>query len=145
MIQISIKKQKQITNQASFPTREEALAWLAHHEGMKTFGQPKQIVQQQIELSPAVLAEDGSVLQEAVTEMQEVELAGEYEVEIVDISAQLEQDKTNAEAKQFLNDTDKFVIRHRDQKELGIPTKLSEEEYQALLVARQAARDRVVS
>jgi len=55
------------------------------------------------------------------------------------------QDKTNAEAKQFLNDTDKFVIRHRDQKELGIPTKLSEEEYQALLVARQAARDRVVS
>jgi len=144
MIQVSIKKQEKITNQASFPTREEALAWLSYHEGMKTFCQPKQIVQQQIEISPAVIAEDNSVLQEAVFEMQEVELAGDYEVVIEDISTKLEQEKINAEAKQFLNDTDKFVIRHRDQKELGIPTKLSEEEFQALLVARQAARDKVI-
>lgn len=143
-IQVSIKKQDQITNQAQFSSMEEAEQWLANHEGMKTFGQPKQIIQQQVELSPAVIAEDGSVLQEAVFEMQEVELAGEYEVEIVDISAQLEQEKINAEAKQFLNDTDKLVLRHRDQKELGIPTKLSDEEFQALLVERQAARDRVI-
>jgi len=143
-IQVSIKKQDQITNQAQFSSMEEAEQSLANHEGMKTFGQPKQIIQQQVELSPAVIAEDGSVLQEAVFEMQEVELAGEYEVEIVDISAQLEQEKINAEAKQFLNDTDKLVLRHRDQKELGIPTKLSDEEFQALLVERQAARDRVI-
>lgn len=167
-IQVSIKKQDQITNQASFPSREEALAWLAHHESMKSFGQPKQIVQQQIELEPAViekqmflvkeaqLDEEGNeiapaeyeeqdiVVKEAVFEMQEVELAGEYEVEVTDISSQLAQEAINAEAKQFLNDTDKLVIRHRDQKELGIPTKLSEEEFQALLLERQAARDRVV-
>jgi hypothetical protein len=144
MIKISIIKNAQVTNQASFPTMEEAQAWLAHHEGMKSFGQPKQLVQQQVELSPAVIAEDGTVLQEAVTEMQEVELAGEYEVEVLDISAELAQQAINAEAKQFLNDTDKIVLRHRDQKELGIPTKLSDEEFQALLVERQAARDRVI-
>lgn len=144
MIQVSIKKQEQITNQASFPSREEALAWLAHHESMKSFGQPKQIVQQQIELSPAVIAEDGSVLQEAVTEMQEVELAGEYEVEITDISAKLEQEKANAEAQKFLDSSDWKVLRHRDQQELGLATSLSSEEFQELLRQRQMAREAIV-
>lgn len=135
MIQVSIKKQEQISNQASFPTREEALAWLAHHEGIKSFGQPKQIVQQQVELSPAVLAEDGSVLQEAQVETQEVELAGEYEVIIEDISAKLEQEKTNSEAQAFLDSTDWMVIRAMEKGE-----ELSPE----LKAERQAARDRIV-
>lgn len=135
MIKISIKKQEQITNEGLFPSLEEAQAWLAHHEGMKSFGQPKQIVQQQIELSPAVLAEDGSVLQEAVSEMQEVELAGDYEVEILDISAKLEQEKINAEAQAFLDATDWMVIRAMEKGE-----ELSPE----LKAERQAARDKIV-
>ena len=134
-IQISIKKQDQITNQAQFSSMEEAEQWLAHHASMKSFGQPKQIVQQQIELSPAVIAEDGSVLQEAVTEMQEVELAGDYEVEIVDISAQLEQEKINAEALAFLAATDYIVVRAMERGEELSP------EFKA---ERQAARDRIV-
>lgn len=65
--------------------------------------------------------------------------------DLISIStAKQNQAQINAEAKQFLNDTDKLVLRHRDQKELNIPTKLSEEEFQSLLVERQAARDRVV-
>jgi hypothetical protein len=135
MIKISIKKQEQITNEGLFPSLEEAQAWLAHHESMKSFGQPKQIVQQQVELSPAVLAEDGSVLQEAVTEMQEVELSGDYEVIIEDISAKLEQDKINAEAQAFLDATDWMVIRAMEKGE-----ELSPE----LKAERQAARDRIV-
>ena len=135
MIQVSIKKQEQITNQGLFPSREEAQAWLSHHEGMKSFGQPKQIVQQQIEISPAVLAEDGSVLQEAVTELKEVELAGEYEVEIIDISAKLAQEAINAEAQAFLDATDWMVIRAMEKGE-----ELSPE----LKAERQAARDRIV-
>lgn len=135
MIRISINKNSQITNQASFPSMEEAQAWLSHHESMKSFGQPKQVVQQQVELSPAVLAEDGSVLQEAVTEIQEVELAGDYEVEIIDITSQLEQEKINAEAQAFLNATDWMVIRAMEKGE-----QLSPE----LKAERQAARDRIV-
>lgn len=138
MIRISINKNSQLTNQASFQTMEEAQAWLAHHEGMKSFGQPKQIIQQQIELEPAViekqmvlvkeaeLDEEGMeiapaeyeeqdvVIKEAVTEMQEVELAGEYEVIIEDISAKLEQEKINAEAQAFLDSTDWMIIRELD-------------------------------
>jgi hypothetical protein len=135
MIQVSVKRNGQITNQASFPTMEEAQAWLAHHEGMKSFGQPKQVIQQQIELSPAILAEDGSVLQEAVIEMKEVELAGNYEVEVLDITSQLEQEKINTEALAFLAATDWMVIRAMERGE-----NLSAE----LKAERQAARDRIV-
>lgn len=135
MIKIQIKKQDVVTNSAVFPSMEEAQAWLAKHEGMKSFGQPKQIVQQQIELSPAVIAEDGSVIQESVTEMQEVEIAGEYEVEIIDISAELEQQAINAEAQTFLDATDWMVIRAMEKGE-----ELSSE----LKAERQAARDRIV-
>ena len=135
MIQVSIKKQEQITNQGLFSSMEEAQAWLAKHEGMKSFGQPKQIIQQQVELSPAVVAEDGSVLQEAVMGMQEVELAGEYEIVIEDLSAKLAQEKINAEAQAFLDSTDWMVIRALE-KGIEISPELKAE--------RQAARDRIV-
>jgi hypothetical protein len=135
MIQVSIKKQEQITNQASFQSMEEAQAWLSHHEGMKSFGQPKQIIQQQIELSPPVLDEEGIELSPAVTEMKEVELAGEYEVEIIDISAEFAQEKINAEAQAFLDSTDWMVIRAMEKGEELSP------EFKA---ERQAARDSIV-
>ena len=144
MIQISIKKQNQITNQASFPTMEEAQAWLASHESMGTFGQKAQTIQQEIELSPAVIAEDGSVLQEAVTEMQEVYIPGSYEVEILDITSQLEQERINAEAQAFLSSTDFKVMRHIRQKALGQELSLSEEEYLALEQQRSDAAARII-
>jgi predicted amino acid-binding ACT domain protein len=168
MIQISINKNSQITNQASFPTMEEAQAWLAHHEGMKSFGQPKQIVQQQIELEPAVLEkqmvmikearldEEGNelspaefeeqdvVIKEAVVEMQEVELAGDYEIIIEDISQQIEQEKINAEALALLASTDFKVLRHIRQKALGQELSLSEEEYLALEQQRADAAASIV-
>ena len=159
MIQVSIKKQDQITNKASFRSMEEAQAWLAHHESMKSFGQPKQLVQQQIELEPAVIEkqmiivkeaqldeegveivpaeyeEQDVVIKEAVTEMQEVELAGEYEVEVIDITSQLERERINAEAQAFLDSTDWMVIRAME-KGLELSPELKAE--------RQAARDRIV-
>lgn len=135
MILVSIKKDGQVTNQGQFTSMEEAKAWLAEHEGMRTFGQPKQIVQQQVELSPAVLAEDGSVLQEVQVEIQEVELAGDYEVIIEDISAKLEQEKINSEAQAFLNATDWMVIRALE-KGLELSPELKAE--------RQAARERII-
>jgi hypothetical protein len=144
MIQVSIKKQEQITNQASFQSMEEAQAWLSHHEGMKSFGQPKQIIQQQIELSPPVLDEEGIELSPAETEMKEVELAGEYEVEIIDISAEFAQEKINAEAQAFLDSTDFKVLRHIRQKSLGQQLSLSEDEYLALEQERSDAAERIV-
>jgi hypothetical protein len=159
MIRISINKNSQITNQASFPTMEEAQAWLAHHEGMKSFGQPKQIVQQQIELEPAViekqmvmikeaqLDEEGNelspaefeeqdvVVKEAVIEMQEIEIPADYEVEVLNITSQLAQEKINAEALAFLAETDFYIIRELDNG-ITCPAEIKAQ--------RQAARDRII-
>ncbi len=52
--------------------------------------------------------------------------------------------KTNEESKNYLNDTDWMVIRHRDQLALGQTTSLTDEQYLDLLTKRQAARERVV-
>lgn len=204
MIQINIKKQEQITNQASFPTMEEAQAWLAQHESMGSFGAKALYAKEPIILSPAVyedqqvlvkeaeLDEEGKEIspaeyetqrvlvspevlemeqiltKEAVTEEKEllneqgqsfdppqfetveVEPAeykeqpkivdilvspAEYEVEIIDISAQLAQEKINAEAQAFLNATDYIVIRATERgEELSLEFKAE----------RQAARDRIV-
>jgi hypothetical protein len=135
MIIVSIKKDGQVTNQGQFDSMQAAQEWLAYHEGLKTFGQKAEVIQQQIELSPAVLDEEGNELSPAVTEMQEVELAGEYEVEIIDISAQLAQQAINQEAQAFLDATDWMVIRAMEKGE-----ELSPE----LKAERQAARDRIV-
>lgn len=136
MIKISILKESLLTNQATFPTMEEAQAWLSHHEGMKSFGEPSRTVQQEVELFPAVIAEDGSVLQEAVTEMQEVHIPGSYEVEILDITSQLEQEATNAAALKVLADTDWMVIRSITELDQPVP--------QEILTARAEARAKIV-
>lgn len=51
---------------------------------------------------------------------------------------------TNNEAKNYLNDTDWLVIRHRDQLALNQQTSLTPEQYTDLLIKRQSARERVV-
>lgn len=135
MISVSILKQGEVTNKGEFSSMEEAQAWLAKHEGLKSFGQPAQTVRQQIELSPAVIAEDGSVLQEAVTEIQETVIPASYEVKIEDMSAKLEQERVNSEALAFLAATDYLIIREMDN---GVPCPVE------IKAQRQAARERIL-
>lgn len=134
MIQISIIKESQVTNQASFPTMEEAQAWLASHEGMGTFGQKAGPQATQVEIFPAVVDSEGVEITPAQYETQQVEVSG-YSVEIVDISAQLEQEATNAAALKFLADTDFIVVRAAERGEQLSP------EFKA---EREAARASIV-
>lgn len=71
-------------------------------------------------------------------------LPAEYEIVIEDITAQIEQEKINQEARQFLSSTDWKILRHRDQIDLGVTTSLTRDEFQLLLNERQLARQRVV-
>lgn len=135
MIYVSITRDSIITNQGQFASMEEAQAWLDLHEGMGTFGQKAQIIEQQVEISPAVIAEDGSVLQKAVTEMQEVHIPGNYVVEIEDKSAEIAQQAINAEALAYLAATDFYIIRELDN---GVPCPAD------IKAERQAARNRIV-
>jgi hypothetical protein len=147
MIKISIIKNSQVTNSCTAP-EAEAMAWLSHHEGMGTFGQKRQVIshpaistESQVEISPAVIDENGVEISPAQFETQVTETPAReeviegYMVEIVDISAQIEQEKTNAEALAFLAATDWMVIRAMERGE-----NLSAE----LKAERQAARDRIV-
>lgn len=51
---------------------------------------------------------------------------------------------TNTEARNYLNDTDWLVMRHRDQVDSNQETSLSQDQYLDLLAKRQAARNKVV-
>lgn len=135
MIQVSIKKQDEITNQGLFSSMEEAEAWLSKHEAKKTFGQPKQVVQQEIEVSPAVLDEQGVEISPAQIQIQEVQIPASYAVVIEDLSAKLAQEKINQEALELLASTDWLIIRELD---VGIPCP------QDIKTKRQQARDQII-
>ena len=53
-IQVSIIRNSVVTNQASFPSQEEAQAWLSSHEGMGTFGHKDIFADQDVLISEEV-------------------------------------------------------------------------------------------
>ena len=154
MIQVSIIKESQVTNQASFPTMEEAQAWLSSHEGMGTFGHKDIFSSQEVliseevrgpvqvlvseatfdeygdEVNPAVYEIDpDGVISPAVYETQIVLVSpAQYTVEIVDITAQLAAEAESVVALAYLAATDYIVIRAMERGE-------------ALTVEFKAARD----
>jgi hypothetical protein len=98
MIKISIIKFGQITNQATFPSQEEAQAWLSKHEGMGTFGQKASSSEREVEVAPDVW------------ETKIVKVEG-YAVKIEDMTAEIVQGKINEEALKYLADTDWYCAR----------------------------------
>lgn len=143
MLKIQIIKSGSVTNEATFETDEALQEWLSYHEGLGTFGQKAFTELVPVELEPAVVNEDGTVAKEAVMGEQTIQHPG-YVVVIEDLTAKLEQEARNAEAQKFLADTDWKVLRHRDQQEMGLPTSLIAEEFQALLQQRQMARNAII-
>lgn len=134
MIQISIKKQDVVTNSATFLTLEEGQEWLSRHEGMGTFGAKASTREISVEIAPAVIDEEGTELVPALVETRTEEIPG-YVVVIEDLTAKLEQDKINAEAKALLDSTDWMVIRQLETGTL-VP--------QDVLDARAAARASII-
>jgi hypothetical protein len=113
MIHVLIKKQDQVTNMGLFQSMEEAQSWLDKHEKSGTFGQKAQQIEQQVEVSPAVIDEEGNEISPAVTEMQLVDIQG-YVAEVQDISEKISQEKINEESLKLLADTDWMIIRELD-------------------------------
>lgn len=161
MIKVSIIRDGQITNQASFSTREEADQWLAYHESMGSFGQPATYDYYEVEVEPAVYGPKQVLIKEAVynSDGDELEpalyaidgeelvkpavyrkerrlvMASSYEVVITDETAKLEQEKINAEALAFLAATDWYCNRFVDAS-IPIPEEIKQ--------ARAEARARIV-
>jgi hypothetical protein len=55
-----------------------------------------------------------------------------------------EQNKINAENREFLNSTDWKILRHLRETTLGVPTSLSQEQYLDLEQQRKGAASRIV-
>jgi hypothetical protein len=91
---------------------------------------------EQVEVSPAIYEEQEVEISAAVFEDQLVETNPEgYEIDIKDISTQIEQKAANEEALAYLAATDYIVIRAQERgEELSLEFKAE----------RQAARDRIV-
>jgi hypothetical protein len=137
MKQLSITKSGVLTNQASFETQEELDAFLSKHIGIGSFGSPALYQDQEIliseevrgpaqvlvseavfdqygeEIEPATYTIDpDGIIETAVYETQSILVQeADYVVEILDISAQVEQEAVNIQAQAFLDATDYIVIR----------------------------------
>ena len=159
MIQVSIKKQEQITNQASFQSIEEAQAWCDYHIKIGSFGESEKSIIEIIDIpevrgeakeliTPAELDADGNELTPAIYKIVQngiISLArkkekivlkpAEYEIIIEDITAKLEQQKINQEAQAFLSATDWMIIRELDS---GVPCP------ENIKLQRQEARSKIV-
>jgi hypothetical protein len=146
MIRVKIIKNGVQTHGAQFTTQAEADAWIAEGSKQQWWGKPaytevipakKEL--QEVILSPEVLDEDGNIITPAIKEMQLVEIEpektiehpAEFEVQIEDITAEIEAQKAIDQALKFLSDTDWMIIR---QAETGAPVP------QEILVKRAQAR-----
>jgi hypothetical protein len=133
MLRVNIIKNGQVTHLGQFATQAEADAWIAEGSKQQWWGKPaytevipakKEL--QEVILSPEVLDEDGNVITPAIKEMQLVEIEpettiehpAEFEVQIEDITAEIEAQKAIDQALKFLSDTDWMIIR---QAETGVP------------------------
>jgi hypothetical protein len=105
MIKVKIIKNGIQTHGAQFNTQAEAQAWIAEGTAQEWWGKPaytevipakKEL--QEVILSPEVLDEDGNIITPAIKEMQEIvvqeettiEHPAEFEVQIEDITAEVE-------------------------------------------------------
>lgn len=143
MIQITVIKDSIVTNQASFPTQEEAQAWVDLHVEMGSFGSKaiygthEVLISPEVrgpvdelvsaatydsegnEINPALYAHnENGLISASVYETQPILLqAAQYNVEIVDITAQKAQESTNISAQAFLDSTDWIVTRAMERRE----------------------------
>lgn len=134
MIKAIIRKDGKILDEQQGSDLESLQAWLAPFEQSGVYGKPansiRQLVSEAQEDQPAIY--------------EDIQIPAEYQIEFVDISAELNQAQINNEALQFLAETDWKILRHVGQQSLGLATTLTSQEYQELEHERQMAREAII-
>lgn len=77
------------------------------------------VTQEAVAEVPAVMNEQGEIVQEAIPAIpevshKEVKLKAEYTCEMIDVTAQVNQNKINSESLAYLASTDWYIIREMD-------------------------------
>lgn len=106
MFKVIIKnEEKQLEWSAQFESQELAQEWLSRQIG-KPNRLPERLVSKFDEGGSVAVDENGNPIQEL--------LPAEFSSEIIDISEQVAAEKAKYDAKQYLADTDWYVIRFMD-------------------------------
>lgn len=126
MIKITIDSQIHGVVWLLKPSQEEVDAYIEWCHQSEHWGKPAYT-----EVIPAVLDEN----QIEITPEQTIEHEAEYSVVVEDISAQVEQEKINAEALAYLAETDWMAIREAEGG-TSMPAEIK--------VERQSARNRII-
>lgn len=149
MFKITITNIKDPTRSwgATFQTMEELNSWVqkAHHTRVgrrlerEVLASSESFDESDVISERFVDSEIGGV----PTQNRYVTLCAEATYVVEDITIKHNQAIVNQAAKQFLNETDFQVTRHRDQLAAGTTPSLNEFEVQALLLERQNARNSI--
>lgn len=92
------------------------------------------------ELEPAIYSE--AIYEEQEVVVQEF-VPAEFEIVITDVTDELTLQQEKAEAQAFLDSTDWMVLKYLRHQALGRDPSMSEEDYLALELQRQAAADKL--
>ena len=109
MFKLDVKKNGKIVHQVGGSSQEDCLAQLQPYFEHKTFGNPEKTEHVLVsEAIPEVLDEEGNVIQEAVEAVYETVITpAEYEIEIEDITQEIEAEKTKQEQKRLTKEARK--------------------------------------
>ena len=172
-VQIKNVASQQYTHGAKFDSQVEAQAWIDSQlsAGLKcAWGKPEHTIQvevspyvpavfeeQQVLVAEAILDEEGNELEAAEYELQNVMISpaveavyedqivpSEFEIEILDITAQVAQEQVNRESQAFLDSSDWKILRHLREQTLGLISSLTPEQFSALELARSEAANAIV-
>ena len=94
MFKATVKKQGVVSNEASFPTMVELNLWLEREEANQSFGKPEHTLidspSSPVSEELKAIALSTSIVEQLGEEFTAYVIPSEYEVEIVDISAEVE-------------------------------------------------------
>lgn len=127
MIKVTIKKQNIISHSAIFSSQEQADEWVLKEKELKSFGNP--------EINEEVLNENGEITTSSTP--------AEYEVLIEDCTAEVEQERINKEAKEYLVKTDYVVLKFAEALAKGESIEGLKIKYESVLENRSAVRGQI--
>ena len=108
-LKIKNKKSKQQTHGGEFSTVEEYQEWINSCEAVEAWGKPETTETILVsEAIPEVRDDEGNIVQEAVEAVYETVITpAEYEIEVEDITQEIEAEKTKQEQKKLLKESRK--------------------------------------
>lgn len=117
MIKVNIIKNEQIIGSAVLANQQLANQWVAKEVTNNSWGKPERwilvndLIKNNENVNLAIGQRTNVDGKEPTTEYH---FAAEYQIQMTDITNEVQQEQTNRECRQYLKDTDWYIIRELD-------------------------------